>query len=294
LLSIDLFKPVRAALRSRFEAGSPGSASARVLDQRSGWSVHDIVCSCDARDRSFEECDDYVSIAVVVAGSFTYRNDFGRALMTPGSILLGNPGRHYACGHEHGAGDRCIAFHFFPDCFESLAQALGLRDRYFRVGRLPNLASLGSCVTEVITTTLRSGSFEELTFEVAESVLRQATDCRSPPVPLRHERRVAEVARLMNDRLQINWRITELARLAGMSEFHFLRTFKATLGVSPHKYLLRARLRSGAVTLALTGAPVTQTAIDSGFEDLSNFIHSFRRQYGTSPSAYRRTFNAKD
>jgi len=53
-------------------------------------------------------------------------------------------------------------------------------------------------------------------------------------------------------------------------------------------------LRSGAVTLALTDAPVTQTAIDSGFEDLSNFIHSFRRQYGTSPSAYRRTFNAKD
>jgi AraC-like DNA-binding protein len=72
-----------------------------------------------------------------------------------------------------------------------------------------------------------------------------------------------------------------------LSPFHFLRIFRATAGLTPHQYVLRARLRAAAVTLATTTTPVTEIALASGFEDLSNFIRTFRAEFGVAPSSYR-------
>jgi AraC-like DNA-binding protein len=83
--------------------------------------------------------------------------------------------------------------------------------------------------------------------------------------------------------------LADLAREAGLSRFHFLRAFRDATGVTPHQWLLRARLRDAARRLASTRAPVTQVALDSGFDDLSNFIRSFRVEFGVSPGRYRAT-----
>src|SRR2546429_8718771 len=68
----------------------------------------------------FEEQHPSFTIAVVVAGTFQYRaslNGPGLAeeLMTPGSLLLGNAGQCFECGHEHGLGDRCLSFRYSRD-----------------------------------------------------------------------------------------------------------------------------------------------------------------------------------
>src|SRR5262249_4201045 len=57
-------------------------------------------------------------------------------------------------------------------------------------------------------------------------------------------------------------------------------------GVPPPQWLLRARLRAAAQRLATRSDPVTAVALDVGFEDLSNFIRSFRAEFGVSPSRY--------
>ena len=62
-----------------------------------------------------------VSIAAVVAGSFTYASEKGAALLHPGALLLGNHGACYRCGHDHGTGDRCISVQFSPDYFGEIA-----------------------------------------------------------------------------------------------------------------------------------------------------------------------------
>jgi AraC-like DNA-binding protein len=67
----------------------------------------------------------------------------------------------------------------------------------------------------------------------------------------------------------------------------FLRTFKRVTGVTPHQWVLRARLREAARRLAETRAPVTEIALDVGFEDLSNFTRTFRAEFGASPREYR-------
>ena len=81
--------------------------------------------------------------------------------------------------------------------------------------------------------------------------------------------------------------VAGLARMAKLSPYHFLRSFRAVTGVTPHQWLLRARLRDAAEKLAATNAPVTDIALDVGFDDLSNFTRTCRAEFGASPRHYR-------
>ena len=65
--------------------------------------------------------------------------------------------------------------------------------------------------------------------------------------------------------------LEDAAAQAGVSPFHFLRLFSSVLGVTPHQYLVRSRLRHAARLLAEDNRDVTDIAYDVGFGDLSNF-----------------------
>jgi AraC-like DNA-binding protein len=78
------------------------------------------------------------------------------------------------------------------------------------------------------------------------------------------------------------------AREVGLSPFYFLRLFARVLGVTPHQYLVRARLRRAARLLCEEERSVTDVAFDVGFGDLSNFVRTFRRAAGVSPLGFRR------
>ena len=64
------------------------------------------------------------------------------------------------------------------------------------------------------------------------------------------------------------------------------------LGVTPHQYLVRARLRRAARLLADEERSITDIALDVGFADLSNFVRTFHRAAGVSPSGFRRAAQA--
>jgi AraC-like DNA-binding protein len=97
----------------------------------------------------------------------------------------------------------------------------------------------------------------------------------------------AAIARIEED-AAIGVSLRDLARVAGTTPFQFLRLFKRETGVTPHRLLLRARLRRAVELLRATRAPVTEIALEVGFADLSNFINSFRRQVGCSPLRFRK------
>ena len=73
----------------------------------------------------------------------------------------------------------------------------------------------------------------------------------------------------------------------GVSAFHFLRLFSRVLGVTPHQYLVRSRLRRAARLLADDDMDVTEIAYDVGFGDLSNFVRTFHRAAGVPPMKFR-------
>jgi len=81
--------------------------------------------------------------------------------------------------------------------------------------------------------------------------------------------------------------LAELANVAGMSVRHFCRAFRASLGCSPHQYLLRQRVERAKALISARGMPLAEVAQCVGFSDQSQFTRTFRRHAGITPAAHR-------
>ena len=83
------------------------------------------------------------------------------------------------------------------------------------------------------------------------------------------------------------WPVQRLARVSGVSEAHFARSFKQAFGVPPHRYLLTRRIERATALLRDTELPITEIAFQTGWESLGTFGRTFRDITGESPSAIR-------
>jgi transcriptional regulator GlxA family with amidase domain len=81
--------------------------------------------------------------------------------------------------------------------------------------------------------------------------------------------------------------ITTLARIACVSEAHFIRAFRATFGETPHRYLQRRRVERALYLLRCTDRSITDICFDVGFASLGTFSKTFHLIVGESPTAYR-------
>jgi transcriptional regulator GlxA family with amidase domain len=81
--------------------------------------------------------------------------------------------------------------------------------------------------------------------------------------------------------------IPAVARMAHVSQAHFIRTFRATFGETPHRYLQRRRVERAMFLLRGTQRSVTDICLDVGFTSLGTFSRSFRVIIGEAPAVYR-------
>lgn len=81
--------------------------------------------------------------------------------------------------------------------------------------------------------------------------------------------------------------IAELARVAQVSEAHFIRTFRAAFGETPHRYLQRRRVERAMFLLRTSERSVTDVCFDVGFNSMGTFSRTFHAIVGMPPSAYR-------
>jgi len=280
--------PLKALLAFKSSSGGAGGIAARTVASGAGWEVLDLLCTFGPSDRRFEEQHQSMSISVVLAGCFTYRSERGRELLSPGSLLLGQASRLFECGHEHGDGDRCLSFQVAPWLFEEIGRDAGVWHSSFSSTHVPPLRYLAPLLARARLLADGSGEAEELVLELVAAVQRHTIDAvDTPAVPVRDQRRIGPVLRLLAERVEARHTLADLARYAGLSRYHFLRTFKSVTGITPRQWLIRARLQRAAQLLRSGSTPVTEIAFEAGFEDLSNFIRTFRREFGLSPSHYR-------
>ena len=279
------------ALEARRMRGEPGRPASHVLARGDGWSVADVVCTSGPQDRPFEERHACYSAAIVLAGSFQYRSRAGHALMTPGSVMLGSPGQYFECGHEHAEGDRCVAFWYAADYLERIASDVGLgRHEPFGVPRIPPLRTLAPVVAASAANLAETGHvpWDEVGVELAVLAVTLARgvsgDYRAPSTA---EARVTRIIRTLDRSPEAPFTVDKMAQDAGVSPYHFLRTFQRLTGVTPHQYILRARLREVALQLVSRGDTILDIALGCGFGDVSNFNRAFRAEFGLSPRAYR-------
>ena len=219
-------------------------------------------------------------------------------MLAPGAALLGNHGHCFECGHDHGVGDRCLAFRFSPEFVESVVAELpGARQLAFTLPTLPPLPELIPVVADALAA--RDGSdaisFEELALSLVAKVSIALTGMSSPArgkqfarhPTRRDQRRVTEALRRIEAQCDQPLSLQRLAADVAMSPYHFLRTFRAVAGMAPHQFLLHTRLQRAAVRLRCSGDPISTIALEAGFSDLSTFNRRFRRLLGASPGAYR-------
>src|SRR6187551_2658203 len=81
--------------------------------------------------------------------------------------------------------------------------------------------------------------------------------------------------------------IPHLARIAEVSEAHFIRSFRATFAETPHRYLQRRRVERAMFLLRTTAISVTDICFDVGFSSLGTFSRTFHEIVGETPSEFR-------
>ena len=171
------------------------TVTAQELAAGPGWRVVDVICENGPHDRRFEEQHADISIAAVTRGTFQYRTRQGSAVLVPGAVLLGNAGACFECGHDHGHGDRCLAFHLTP----AFMAAAGVPAEPFAVAGLPPLPPLLPVLAaaEAARDERDTAAFEELTLRLAGAVsallARQSPAFRPPHH--RDEQRISAAAR---------------------------------------------------------------------------------------------------
>ena len=266
------------------------------ISQSDSLRIYDYRCQVGLGAKPFVERHDRASISFVRKGSFGYRTRGRYFELVAGSVLVGRAGDEYVCSHDHVCGDECLSFQLAPE----LVEAIGDHRSIWSVGALPPMPELMVLAELADAAAARrsdvaldeAGLLMAARFvEVASgaTAARSASSDQKPAInPARDRRRAVEAALWLDDHAHEAIDLDTISRQAGLSPFHFLRLFARVLGVTPHQYLVRCRLRHAARLLADPARSITDVAFDVGFADLSNFVRTFRRAAGVSPRAFRR------
>jgi AraC family transcriptional regulator len=264
--------------------------AATMLLRRGQISVADYRCTARPGDRPFVERHESFSVSYVRKGSFGYRTGGRCYELVAGSILVGRPGVEYVCTHDHDWGDECLSFFLAPE----LVEAIGARPACWQAGRvppLPQLMVLGELAQAAALGRTDVG-LDEVGMLLAARFVAVADGAGAEPAAAssRDRARAVQAALWLDEHCEQPVQLEAVAAEVGLSPFHFLRLFAAVLGVTPHQYLVRARLRRAARLLADpdAAASITDVAYQVGFGDLSNFVRTFHRAAGVSPGRFRR------
>ncbi len=257
----------------------------------------DYRCSGGAAEKPFVEVHDGFSVSYVRRGSFGYRARGESFELVAGSILVGHPGDEYMCTHDHHLyGDECLSFQLAPAVVEAVGRGSGARGteiwRTACVPPLPELMVLGE-LAQAAAQGSSDAALDELGMLLAARFVEVVSGRKQKPpaAPARDRRRAVAAALWLDAHSHEPIDLETAAREAGLSSFYFLRLFATVLGVTPHQYLVRSRLRHAARLLAEDTRSITDVALDVGFGDISNFVRTFHRAAGVSPRGFRRAAN---
>ncbi|MGY4304329.1 AraC family transcriptional regulator [Bradyrhizobium sp. USDA 4369] len=261
--------------------------AATILFESRDVTVSEFRCEAARGERPFVEQYGGYSLSYVRKGSFGCQHRGRLFELVTGALLVGYPGDEFMCTHDHVCGDECLSFSFDGAVIDDIGG--GQAWQAGAIPPLPEFMALGE-LAQAIAAQKQTFGLDEVGHMIAGRFVAIVTGREERPArpSLRDRRRAVESALWIDDNAHDDINLAETARAAGISPFHFLRLFAATIGVTPHQYLIRSRLRRAAQRLSAEDTAVTEIAYDVGFADLSNFTRTFTRAVGVSPLKFRR------
>lgn len=217
---------------------------------------------------------------------FRYRG--AEHLAPPGSVVLMNPDELHTGRAETAGGWRYRMAYIDPDV---VAEVAGEAGWWFDCAVGHDAAS-----AQRVTALLDAlwGAREPLAFDSAlHALLAEFRRHARVPAPPRPEGapRFAPVIDYLRANLARRLTLEELAAVAGLSPFHFLRSFQAQYHATPQQTLMALRLFEAKRLLA-AGEPPAQAALAAGLTDQAHLTRAFTRRYGVTPARYQRQVRA--
>ena len=249
-----------------------------------------------ADDPQFESYGPASAFFVVFPRNSTIIEHAGgeRFVSSPAVAPLYNCGQEYRRRRLSEEGDFCDWFAIAPETLRELVDGRAadsdrpLRRSHVRVD--PRLYLRQRSVVDHLLRGAADALFVEETMLHVFRRLLAAPAVPEPAVPSPARRDLAQgAAELLSRTFPRNWSLTRIARDLGTSPFHLARTFKRSLGVTIHQHRLALRLHASLELLRDTPTGISDIALDLGFADHSHFTVSFRRRFGVTPSAWRKT-----
>jgi AraC family transcriptional regulator len=243
-------------------------------------------------------------IAFPYRGVFEVHRGRDRAVIEPGSMVFFNEGEPYRTGHPCGGGDDGSAIAVRPDV---LVEALSLHDpgvadrpeAPFRFASGTSPARTYLLQRLLFLRLARAGpadslGVEETALAIVDDVSAAACRSEGGPVARRlppradHVRTVDSVRAFLASRFAESMNLEAIGRTIGVSPFHLCRIFRAVTGTTVSRYRHSLRLRMALEHVANAQADLSAVALDHGYSSHSHFTAAFRREFGLTPTQFRR------
>lgn len=223
---------------------------------------------------------DQFGIGLVEGGAQTSASGRGPVQVSAGDLITVNPGEVHDGLPVDDRGRVWRMLYLDP---RAMSQLTGRRAEFaFPVLRQPGLADSFRRLFRAVR-----DQDQRLAAESELATLSAALEDR-PAIPAQAAN-VTRVQQALQDDPAKPVSLAELAALAGLTRFHFLRSFAHATGLTPHAFQVQARLHL-ARRLILAGRPLAEAAAEAGFADQSHLTRLFARSYGMAPGQYARNF----
>jgi AraC-like DNA-binding protein len=228
------------------------------------------------------------AIGVVERGSMRCYCKGATHILPPGTVLLFNPGEVHAPGPAHSNEWTFRVFFFEDELFRARSadvarSVLRFSKPFVEDRRLASSLLQLHCKLETHATAL---DIESSIFGIFTQLAQKHT-C----LPAHTHRSGIEKTKIkrVKEHLDVYFRrditLGDLAAIAQFSPYHTLRTFRSSVGLTPHAYLIQIRIEEGK-RLLRTGNSISDVAASTGFTDQSHFTRHFKRIMGVTPGQY--------
>ncbi len=280
----------------------------------------DILSATDVRCRPRDSClggEEAAATNEIVfprRGCFVRHVGRRRTVADANSVLFFRKDEGYHVSHPVSGGDDCTCLTFAPDILADAfatfdpsvsdqpddpfraTRTLSGTDAFVTLHHLRHAMGQHRCSAPGSSPLV----VEEAAIRLLERIARVAAQSKSRPngpvraATIHAHLELTEAARVvLSERLGGTLTLSAIARRVHSSPFHLARVFRRTTGLSLHRYLTHLRLRAAIERLAGGESDLTSVALGLGFASHSHFSDAFRREFGLTPSAFRRHLGSK-